>query len=72
MMTPRIRVECLKLAVQMCCTARAFERHDDVLKLAQRFESYCAGEPSAIELGAAARASGEPALVKPRLGLPKR
>jgi hypothetical protein len=58
MLAPRIRLECLKLAVEMCKTASAFDRPDRVLELAKQFEDYCSGEPSAAELGAGARALG--------------
>jgi len=41
----RIRLECLKLAVEMCKTASAFDRPERVMELTKQFESYCYGGP---------------------------
>jgi len=41
----RIRLECLKLAVEMCKTASAFDRPDRVMELTKQFEDYCCGAP---------------------------
>jgi hypothetical protein len=49
MLAPRIRLECLKLAVEMCKTASAFDRPDRVLELAKQFEAYCTDGPPLVD-----------------------
>lgn len=39
----RIRLECLKLAVEMCKTANDFYNSNRVMELTKQFEGYCCG-----------------------------